>query len=104
MAAHIPAGSQLRIRPGTDGLLSLSGELDMASAAQLRAAAQQKLQTGTRRLILDLTDLSFCDSCGLTVFLWADQAFPDGALLHHPGRQLRKILHTTQLERALTID
>lgn len=97
-------GSNLRIYPGSGGVLSLSGELDVASAPQLRTAAGHKLANGTQRLILDLTDLSFCDSTGLTVFVWAEKAFPAGAVLHRPNPQLRKILHRTQLEQTLVVD
>jgi anti-sigma B factor antagonist len=106
MAAPAPElpSSALRIDPGPDGLLSLTGELDLATAPQLRSAVQQKLQDGTQRLVLDLTDLSFCDSAGLTVMVWAERAFPDGVLLHHPRPQLRKILRTTQLEQVLNLD
>jgi anti-sigma B factor antagonist len=97
-------GAHLRISPGPEGVLSLAGELDLASAPGLRTAIQQKLDTGAQRLVLDLTDLSFCDSAGLSVMAWAEQHFPAGVLLHQPRPQLRKILRTTQLEQALAID
>lgn len=95
---------ELRICPGPDGLLSLAGELDLASAPTLRAAAQEKLEAGAGRLVLDLTELSFCDSTGLSVMVWAHHTFPDGVLLHHPSPQLRKILRTTQLEQTFELD
>lgn len=94
----------LRIYPGPEGVLSLAGELDLASAPALRSAIQQNLDTGAQRLILDLTDLSFCDSSGLSVMVRAEQNFPAGVLLHHPRPQLRKILRCTQLEQVLAID
>jgi anti-sigma B factor antagonist len=106
MVASTPKlpGSELRIIPGPDGLLSLCGELDLASAPQLRAAAHRVLEAGAQRLVLDLSDLSFCDSSGLTVMVWANHTFPAGVLLHHPRPQLRKILRTTQLEQTLDLD
>lgn len=100
----LPHTMGLRLYHRSDELLSLAGDLDLASAPQLRAAAHHKLATGARQLILDLTDLRFCDCAGLNVLLWAEHTFPDGVLLHHPNPQLRTILRTTELDQALTID
>ena len=104
MAELTPTNPELRISAGPDGLLSLAGELDVASTPQLRAAMQQQIDAGVQRCVLDLKDLSFCDSSGLTALLWAEQTFPDGILLHRPDRQLRKILQATQLDQALAIE
>ncbi len=99
-----PQSLQLRIYPGPDGLLRLTGELDMASRPELCSALQRQLDAGQQRCVLDLTELSFCDSAGLSALVWADHAFPRGVLLHGPGRQLRKILRATNLEQFLTIE
>ncbi|MGW8358888.1 STAS domain-containing protein [Streptomyces wedmorensis] len=45
--------------------LHLTGELDLATAPLLKAAATAALNTHPRRLHLNLTGLTFCDHTGL---------------------------------------
>ncbi|MER6448156.1 STAS domain-containing protein [Streptomyces venezuelae] len=54
----------------TDGavVLALAGELDHDTAQPLRDALDAALAPG-RRMLVDLTDLGFCDSTGLNVLL-----------------------------------
>jgi anti-anti-sigma factor len=94
-----PHNIDLRIDPGPDGLLNLAGALDLTSRPLLHAALQRQLQAGIQRCVLDLTELSFCDSAGLATLIWADHAFPAGVWLHHPNPQLTEILRTTHLLR-----
>jgi anti-sigma B factor antagonist len=101
--ALVPHDPQLHIHPGPDGQLRLSGELDMASTPQLRAALQRQVDAGVRQCVLDLAELTFCDSVGLSTLLWADRTLPNGVVLHQPSRQLRKVLRTTRLEQAFAI-
>ena len=48
--------------------IAVSGELDLATAPQLDAEIRQVRQ-GCSRLVLDLTDLTFIDSIGISVIL-----------------------------------
>jgi anti-sigma B factor antagonist len=50
-----------------DGMwvLSAAGELDLGAAAQLCATLDAGRAAGHRIVVLDLTGLAFCDSCGL---------------------------------------
>jgi anti-anti-sigma factor len=96
--------AQLRIARGPDGVLHVAGELDLASAPQLRSALQEQVDGGAARCVLDLTDLTFCDSTGLTILIWAHHAFADGAVLHRPSPQLSKILRTTGLDQVFKLD
>lgn len=50
--------------------LSVSGELDLASAPELRAAIGELLGAGIRHLEVDLDECSFLDSSGLGALLW----------------------------------
>lgn len=50
-------------------VLSLSGELDYTNAEALRGCVVALLTPGHRALILDLADLTFCDSTGIRIFL-----------------------------------
>jgi anti-sigma B factor antagonist len=52
-------------------ILTLSGELDMASAEQLRAAVQDESAAAEALLVLDLEQLQFIDSTGLRTILLA---------------------------------
>ena len=78
---------------GTCVVLSLSGELDAETAPQLRQRVLDHMASG-RRIIIDTTQLRFCGSAGLAVFIDAhNQArahdvelrivIPPGGLLQH---------------------
>ncbi|MEU6314500.1 STAS domain-containing protein [Streptomyces sp. NPDC047014] len=59
------------VRPVDDEVvvLALAGELDHDTAGPLRAALTAALTGGARRLLVDFTELRFCDSTGLNVLL-----------------------------------
>ncbi|MFC8010826.1 STAS domain-containing protein [Streptomyces cinereoruber] len=73
--------------------LRLAGELDLATVPLLEAAAATAMSTHPRRLDLDLTDLTFCDTTGLRA-------------LHQLTHQAHIHLHLTgthpRLHRTLT--
>ena len=52
-------------------ILSVSGEVDVASAAQLRQRLVGLDEAGQRRLVLDLEGVEFLDSMGLGVLIGA---------------------------------
>src|SRR5207248_10940263 len=56
-------------REGDRHTLTLTGELDMASTPVLEAKANQLVSQGARELVLDLGQLEFIDSSGLTSIL-----------------------------------
>ncbi|MFE9561514.1 STAS domain-containing protein [Streptomyces sp. NPDC006487] len=58
------------VRP-LDGatVLTLAGELDHDTAEPLRAALEAARASGGRRLLVDVSELAFCDSTGLNVLL-----------------------------------
>ncbi|MEA2313352.1 MAG: hypothetical protein QOI03_44 [Solirubrobacteraceae bacterium] len=75
-------------KQGEDGKLALSGELDIASAPRLEEAADAMLAQPVRRLVIDLSGLTFIDSSGLRLLIALnDRANEDGwtlALLPPP--------------------
>jgi anti-sigma B factor antagonist len=85
-------------------VISIVGELDMASAPHLQAQITELLDNGRSRLIFDLTDVSFCDSTGLSVFVRAKNA-SDGAggvvRLAAPQRGVQRILEVSGLVEVL---
>lgn len=62
----------VRRRPREDALvLALDGELDLDSADVLREALAETVEPGVNRILVDCTDLHFCDSTGLNALLRA---------------------------------
>ncbi|WP_219511422.1 STAS domain-containing protein [Nonomuraea ceibae] len=67
----------VRFVPATDSgrtdlcVLAVVGNLEYASAEQVRADLQQLVQSDHRHLILDLTRLDFLDSTGISILLAA---------------------------------
>lgn len=58
---------------GATTALRLAGELDMATAPQVRDRIDQLIADGRPRIVVDLHDLAFCDSAGLTAFIQGDK-------------------------------
>ena len=77
--------------------LHLSGELDLASAADLRAALDDQLAAGRQVIEIDATELRFCDAAGLGVLVAAQQRCQD------IGAQPRMIAVSPTLARLLAI-
>lgn len=50
-------------------ILHVAGEIDMATAPQVRQHAVAMVADGRRHLVLDLTGVDFCDSTGLGVLV-----------------------------------
>ncbi|GAC1587501.1 MAG: anti-sigma factor antagonist BldG [Acidimicrobiales bacterium] len=106
MTSDAPA---LRIDTATVGaefVITLSGELDLATAPDLWAAIDPALQAGHTKILLDLTDLAFVDSTGLGVFVRAGKelrAAGGGLVLRSPGERVAKLLEITRLEEVFEI-
>ena len=54
-----------------ESVLRLAGELDHDTAPALRDALHRCEETGSRRILVDLSELGFCDSTGLNLLLEA---------------------------------
>ncbi len=48
-------------------LISVSGEIDAASSPQLAAALEREIRSGSRSILIDLTDVGYLDASGLEV-------------------------------------
>ncbi|MEO5878466.1 MAG: STAS domain-containing protein [Streptosporangiaceae bacterium] len=92
---------------GPNLIFELRGELDVVFAPGLRGQIIGVLRDlKPERLILDLTHLTFLDSTGLGVLLWAHHRMSEqgGRLcLAAPGHLVRRVLHTTGLDRRLHV-
>ncbi len=81
-----------------DGVLRLSGELDLATAEDLLVAFRSGFNDGSE-VILDLSELEFIDSTGIYAFVTiAKEASPRGVVLRSPRRPVRKVIDLIRLE------
>jgi anti-sigma B factor antagonist len=71
--APLPFACEIR-SDGDLTILELTGELDLAQAPALAGAITEVLETGCRRLIVDLRGLSFLDASGLQALLTANRS------------------------------
>jgi anti-sigma B factor antagonist len=57
-------------RDGPSAVVQATGELDMSVAPRLRAGVDQALEgPGRPSLVVDLTEVPFCDSVGLSILV-----------------------------------
>jgi anti-sigma B factor antagonist len=86
--------------------LHVAGELDMATADDLRHALHRAItQTGTTAIVVDFDQVSFCDSSGIEVLDRAyGQAGDAGITLRlvNPQRAVRRILDLVGILQTLT--
>jgi anti-anti-sigma factor len=85
-------------------VLSLGGELDIATASLLTDRVQALVDEGYSRIVLDLAHLDFCDCSGLRAFLRAREVTTEAggwARLSRVGGLTRHIIELTGLADAL---
>jgi len=58
-------------------VLTIAGELDIATVPVVRERLTAVTDAGTRRLVVDLRDVSFMDSTGLAAFIHAKMRLGD---------------------------
>jgi anti-sigma B factor antagonist len=87
-------------------LLAVAGDLDMSTAPSLTSAAMALIADGGRDLIIDLSEVAFCDSSGLASFVQiASRLEPGGGRLAIAGPQaiVRRILEVSGLDEAFVV-
>jgi anti-anti-sigma factor len=95
LASESNGGTVLRIR----------GELDISTADQLRRAAAPYL-AAEGRLVLDLSQVTFCDSTGLAVLVGFHKrlaAAGGGLELYAPAQRVQHLLTITGLNRVFRV-
>src|SRR4051794_1652993 len=102
-------GETLRItsdRVGGAHVLRLRGELDLRTVPKLRMRLAEALERGTGPVIIDLTDVTFIDSTGLSALLNAlrrlTRAGRGLVLTLHEGPVLR-LLRMTRLDSTFAL-
>jgi anti-sigma B factor antagonist len=87
-------------------VLQLSGELDADTATQLHSTLADLLERPVPRIVVDLSDLKFCDSVGLSAFITSKQVIAArGGWLSFAGANpfLFKLMETVGLSRYFAI-
>jgi anti-sigma B factor antagonist len=91
---------------GGDVLLSLQGEIDLATAPKLEAALERALRDSARRVLVDLRGVEFMDSSGLSLLVRHDRLARSAArrlvLIKGPP-QVHQVFELTRLTEHLTI-
>ena len=88
-------------------MLALSGELDVVSAPELELCLNEVMAEPHARVVLDLSDLAFVDSAGVSVLIKARQdAEVNGRtlVLARPTEQVHRVFALVGLADWLTFD
>lgn len=95
---------QVTGQAGGGVVVSLHGRLDLASAAALRTAVDDSINTGRTRLVVDLAGVPFVDSSGLGALVGGfKRATAAGGAFRIAGasHQVRDILSIMRLDQLL---
>lgn len=101
--------SHFRVEAHSQGqayVLAVSGELDLAAASSLEGELNQALESGSQVIVIDLQNLEFIDSTGLSVLVRAHQRAQESNLqlgLVNPGAQVERLLSLTGLAERLAL-
>ncbi|MEO3812265.1 STAS domain-containing protein [Sphaerisporangium sp. B11E5] len=96
-----PLGVAGHVRPTT---VHLSGEIDIFTSAAFRRQLMTTLHCGTSLLVIDLSEVSFCDASGLAVLVGIQhraRAMGISVALTAPRPFMRRLLRLTGLDRSL---
>jgi anti-sigma B factor antagonist len=75
-------------------LVSLQGELDLASAAGL---FERLVETAGSVVVIDLSELTFMDSSGISAMVRTKNELGDGVVLTRPQPNVRRVFEITGL-------
>jgi len=87
-------------------VLDVSGEVDLSTAPTLRARIERIVGDGARRLVVDLADVSFMDSSGLSVLVSGFKGMREAGgqmAVVCPNEAIAKIFSITGLDRVFSI-
>ena len=90
---------------GNAFILTLDGEFDLSSAPEVRAALDQAVDGGIRRIVVDMLSCSFVDSTGLGVLLHTAKRIEGegGMAIACTDEQIRRLLGLTMIDRTIPV-
>ena len=92
--------NDFRVEVRTEGkaaVVVVRGELDLATSPELEEQLQRIWDVGSGQLVIDLRELEFMDSTGLSIIVKAHQRLSD------EGRQLTLVRGSQQVQRLLDL-
>jgi anti-anti-sigma factor len=88
-----------------EAVITLNGEIDIASAGQIRAAVTECLRKPPpKSLVIDLTAVTFCDCSGVEALEWAHGLARTGRMafgLDGVDRRLRRVFSLARADGLL---
>ncbi|WP_036504136.1 MULTISPECIES: STAS domain-containing protein [Nocardia] len=96
----------LRVEQRTEGsavVVTVAGEVDMNSAPELQSALDQALQDEPTAVVLDMTEVGFLGSAGLSVLLASSQSTATGSLRVVASPAVRRPIEVTSLDALLRL-
>jgi anti-sigma B factor antagonist len=102
-----PAPFTVDVTPEGDSLVaSLRGELDMAGAPILRDALGAAVEKDPDSLVIDLSDLTFLDSCGLAELVKTRKLLQASKqmVVHRARPNVRQVFTITGLDEVFTFE
>jgi anti-sigma B factor antagonist len=93
-------------RPDGSVVLTIAGELDIATVPVVRDRLTALTEAGARRVVVDLRDVSFMDSTGLAAFIHAKMRLGDEGsltLVMEPDSYARLIFEVAGLVGVLEV-
>jgi anti-sigma B factor antagonist len=85
----------------------LSGEIDILSSARVKETLLAICNGGEHRVIVDMTNVTFMDSTGLSALVGSVKRFRSAGgevILRSPGPGVQKVMEITGLTRVFTIE
>lgn len=100
-------GLRIVARNGTgDLVLSVEGEIDLATSPELADALHKALESAGRRLVVDLRAVRFLDSSGLSLLVQQDRlarAAGRQLIIVKPPPAVQQVFELTALDQHLTM-
>jgi anti-anti-sigma factor len=87
-------------------VLTVSGELDIATAPALRDRLAAAIEAGTNRFVIDLSAISFLDSVALATIVHAKQRLPEEgrmAIVIDPASYVMLVFEGSGLRQVLDL-
>jgi anti-sigma B factor antagonist len=84
-----------------------SGEIDLSTSADLEQQLGSVIAGGCRELVLDLSDVSFLDSTGLSTLWTLRQRLRDNGcafILGAPSEPVQRVLRLTKLHKVFQVE
>jgi anti-sigma B factor antagonist len=90
----------------TTCILSIEGEVDVFTSPRLKQEIVERAESGTKRLIVDLSKIEYLDSTGLGVLIGGLKRFREvegNLALLRPGMRILRIFEITGLDKIFDI-